>query len=252
MSDLVVILIITAAAVSAFLLGPLGCRLLNRIPAKWLCDYDEEPTEELLSGNRFKKSWGLIMGAVFAVFTGVTIFTNGIGIKLPVIFVLYFFLMLISASDARYTIIPDEFTLAVLVLSVIFAVIDLLTTKCFVKTWYEPLIGGVVGGAVLLALDMLSMLMFKKPGFGFGDVKLLAALGIMFGWKCIILLLVIASFVGLMHILILIFSGKTKNGIYVPMGPYLCCSAGIILIMQPFFAQIQSMYMNLLTMPALP
>jgi len=91
MGGLFNIVIGTALAVSAFLLGPLGCKILNKIPAKWLCDYDEEPSEELLSGNRFKKSWGLIMGAVFAVFIGITIITNGIGIKLPVIFILYFF-----------------------------------------------------------------------------------------------------------------------------------------------------------------
>ncbi len=252
MSGLVNIAVIAACAVSAFMLGPLGCGILNKIPAKWLCDYDEEPSEELLSGKRFKKSWGLIMGAVFAVFIGVTIFTNGIGIRLPVIFVLYFFLMLISASDAKYTIIPDEFTLAVLVLSVASAVMDLLTVRSFVGTWYEPLIGGVCGGGVLLGLDMLSMLLFKRPGFGFGDVKLLAAMGIMFGWKASILLLVIASFIALIHILILIFSGKTKKGIYVPMGPYLCCSAGIVIIMQPYFGQIYSVYMNLLTMTTLP
>ena len=175
-ANMINIVIIAVLAVLAFLLGSLGCKILNKIPAKWLCDYDEEPSEELLSGNRFKKSWGLVMGAVFAVFVAMTIITNGVGVKLPVIFVLYFFLMLISASDAKYTIIPDEFTVAVLILSIALAVIDLVTVKAFVKAWYEPLIGGACGGIVLLALDMLSMLMFKKPGFGFGDVKLLAAL----------------------------------------------------------------------------
>ena len=28
--------------------------IMNRVPAKWLCDYDEEPSEELLTHNRFK------------------------------------------------------------------------------------------------------------------------------------------------------------------------------------------------------
>ena len=252
MFDVITVAITAALAVSAFVLGPLGCKILNKIPAKWLCDYDEEPSEELISGKRFKKSWGLIMGAVFAVFIGCTIFTNGINIKLPVIFIMYFFLMLISASDAKYTIIPDEFTLAVLVLSIAAAVIDLLTTKSFVKAWYEPLIGGACGGIVLLALDMLSMLLFKRPGFGFGDVKLLAAMGIMLGWKATLILLVTASFVALIHILTMIFTGKAKKGIYVPMGPYLCCSAGLVIIMQPYFGQIYSAYMNLLTMTTLP
>ncbi len=252
MTNAISIVIIAVLAVLAFVLGSLGCKILNKIPAKWLCDYDEEPSEELLSGNRFKKSWGLLMGAVFAVFIAMTIITNGVGVKLPAIFILYFFLMLISASDAKYTIIPDEFTVVVLVISIGLAVIDLVTVKSFVKAWYEPLIGGACGGTVLLALDMLSTLMFKKPGFGFGDVKLLAAMGIMLGWKCTLVVLVTASFLAVVHILVLIFSGKTENGIYLPMGPYLCCAAGIVVILQPYFEKMLGMYMNLLTMTALP
>ena len=94
--------------------------------------------------------------------------------------------------------------------------------------------------------------MFKKPGFGFGDVKLLAAMGIMLGWKCTLVVLVTASFLAVVHILVLIFSGKTENGIYLPMGPYLCCAAGIVVILQPYFEKMLGMYMNLLTMTALP
>jgi len=44
----------------------LAVLIINRIPAKWLCDYGEEPSEELLSGKRvrFKKE-GIIMAVLF-------------------------------------------------------------------------------------------------------------------------------------------------------------------------------------------
>lgn len=242
-----------ALAVLGFVLGPLGCRLLNKIPAKWLCDYDEEPSEELLSGVRFKaKPAGIIMGAAFAVVIAVSVLTNGLSIKTPVIFALYFFLMLISASDAKYTIIPDQFTAAVLALSLVLAIVDFVTVQSFIKAWYDPLIGGACGGLILIVLDLLSTWLFKKPGFGFGDVKLLAALGVMFGWKCILILLVIASFAAVIHFLVLVFSGKAKNGIYLPMGPYLCIAAAIIIITQPYFASMYEWYVSLLTMTVLP
>lgn len=243
----------SALAVLGFLLGPLSCRILNKIPAKWLCDYDETPSEELLNGVRFKvKPVGLIMGAVLAVVLFVTTFAAGISFVLPCEVLLYEFLLLISASDAKYTIIPDEFTIAVAVISLIFAVVDFFTDKIFIASWYDPLLGAAAGGVILLVLDFISRLVFKKPGFGFGDVKLMAALGLMFGIKYILILLVMSSFVAAFHFLFLIFAGKAKRGIYLPMGPYICLGVAFTIMLQPQFSPIFNLYKQLMDMSVLP
>lgn len=49
--DIVLVLLSAVAGVLLFISGVL---LLNKVPAQWLCDYDEQPTEDMLQGNRFK------------------------------------------------------------------------------------------------------------------------------------------------------------------------------------------------------
>lgn len=253
MFNLINIITASALAVLGFISGPLSCKILNKIPAKWLCDYDETPSEELLSGNRYRvKPTGIIMGLVTAAAMFSTTLITGVTAVLPCIVLIYVFLLLISASDAKYTIIPDQFTIAVAVLSLIFAVIDYFTGKNFITSWYSPLLGGVVGGAVLMILDLFSTLVFKKAGFGFGDVKLMAALGLMLGLKYIIVLLVMSSFVAAFHFLFLIFAGKAKKGIYLPMGPYICIGTVFTILLQPKFESIFNMYKMLTEMEVLP
>lgn len=253
MFSLLNVLTASALAVLGFILGPLGCKILNKIPAKWLCDYDETPSEELLKGNRYKiKPAGIIMGVVLAAAMFSTVIVTGVTVKLPCVVLLYVFLMLISAADAKYTIIPDQFTIAAAVISLIFAVIDFFTVKDFITSWYMPLIGAAVGGGVLLILDFLSLLIFKKEGFGFGDVKLMAALGLMLGLKYVAVLLVLSSFVAAFHFLYLTFSGKAKNGVYFPMGPYICIGTALTLLLQPGFEKIFGMYKMVMDMNFLP
>ena len=130
--------------------------------------------------------------------------------------------------------------------------IDFFTVKDFITSWYIPLLGAAVGGGVLLILDVLSMLIFKKEGFGFGDVKLMAALGLMLGLKYIVVLLVLSSFVAAFHFLYLTFSGKAKNGVYYPMGPYICIGTAFTLMLQPWFESVFGLYKMVLDMDVLP
>ncbi len=253
MFDTITIIIALCLAVLGFVSGPLGCKILNKIPAHWLCDYDETPSEELKNGIRFKmKPFGLIFGAVEAVAMSVAALVYGLSPLLPTIVILFFVMILISASDGKYTIIPDQFTAAVAVIGIITAVIDMLTEKRFISQWYSPLLGALVGGGLLFALDMLSTAIFKKSGFGFGDVKLMAALGLMLGLKYVLILILMSSFVAAFHFLYLIFAGKAKKGIYLPMGPYICLGTVFTVLLEPKFADIFNMYKMLLEMEALP
>lgn len=253
MFNILNIILIFAAAVLGFLLGPLSCKILNKIPAPWLCDYDEEPSQELLSGDRFKvKPTGFIIGLILAVAMVLTTLTVGTSVELPFAIVLIEIMMLISASDAKYTIIPDQFTAAVAVVSLIFAVVDLFTEQNFITKWYSPALGGLSGALILIILDLLSTLIFKRTGFGFGDVKLLAALGLYFGIPYIVVVLVLSFLVAAVHFLILVFTGKARRGVYMPMGPYICIAAVLTIALRPQFSAIFQMYKALLSMEALP
>lgn len=249
--------IITAVVMAAlgFTAGLPCCAVLNRIPAKWLCDYGEEPSEELLTGKRYYfKKHGLIVGLLLAAAFFASAYIEGMTGVLALASVEFVILALVAAADAKYTIIPDQFTIAAAVVAVGFAVTDIMNDQKFMHKWYEPLIGLAVGGGSLMLLDLFSMLVLKKEGFGFGDVKLLAALGVMFGWKYTIVLLVAASLIAAVHFLILIFSGKdlTKEGVYLPMGPYLCIGAAVTFSVRPWLTNLMSMYEAVMKMDTLP
>ena len=242
-------------AALGFFAGLLCCKVLNIIPAEWLCDYDEEPSEDLKSGKRYDvKKHGIVLGVVIAVFLGSMTLINGVSHQLLISVFMCIALALVATSDAKYTIIPDQFTIAAAFIAADFAVVDYLTTQSVLTHWYDPLIGAAVGGGILIVLDIFSILVLKKEGFGFGDIKLLAALGLMFGWKYILVLMVVASLIAAVHFLILIFAsnGKLEEERYLPMAPYLCMGAAATMACLPLFNMLFVMYKAVMEMKTLP
>ena len=83
-----------------------------------------------------------------------------------------------------------------------------------------------------------------KEGMGYGDFKLLAALGAWFGWQALPLIIIMSSFLGaLIGIAILAIRGQDRD-LPIPFGPYLA-GAGLT---QLFFGEpLMSAYMALVT-----
>ena len=255
MSTLFTTLTAILLAAVGFAAGIICCTILNRIPAEWLCDYDEEPSQELLSGKRFTvKKNGIVLGVMLAIALTTIFLMNGLSQTQLITYVLCFVLTLVAAADAKYQIIPDQFTAAVLLVAVDFALFDFYSTQTFITRWFDPILGAIVGGGGLMALDIFSMVVLKKEGFGFGDVKLLAALGIMFGWKYIIVLLVTASLIAAVHFLYLIFryNGRLDKDKYLPMAPYLCIGAALTIIFVTRIQSLLDLYKDVLEMKTLP
>lgn len=169
-----------------FVLTALAYFIINRIPAKWLCDYDEEPSEELLSGKRVDY---LPSGMVISVVMSLCLvlcrlqFNKGYTIYFVVLSLIIFVCLLIAIADFKYQIIPDEFTIAAGVLALGVTVYDLVRGyHIFHFVWWSPVLGAVIGAASMLIINFIGMLVYKRDGMGFGDVKLFLALGILTGF----------------------------------------------------------------------
>ncbi len=177
----------TAACVLiGFLLTWAAFYIINKIPAAWLCDYNETPSEELLSGKRVNyKSAGIILSFVSAaclVFCRLQ-FNKGFDIYFIVLSLIIMLALMIAVCDIKYTIIPDQFTAAVGVLGIIISVYDLVRGFGILHTaWWSPLAGAAIGAGTMMFIDFIGMIVYKKDGMGFGDVKLFAAIGIMTGF----------------------------------------------------------------------
>lgn len=130
-------------------------------------------------------------------------------------------LIVIAMVDFDHQLIPDGFNLTVAALGVVYLGIR------FHQAGFPALLDGVVSSLLGAGLFLL-ISVISKGGMGGGDMKLVAALGLWFGWKELLLLLFIAFVVGaIVSVLLLLLRRKgRKDGI--PFGPFLASAAYLV------------------------
>ena len=133
-------------------------------------------------------------------------------------------LVALAAIDWDTTLLPDNLTLPLLWAGLVSSLLG----------WTIPLPdslwGAVVGYLSLWSVYWLFKLTTGKEGMGFGDFKLLAALGAWLGLKMILPILLAASMIGAVVGLVMKFGGSLREGRYVPFGPFLA-GAGLAVML---------------------
>ncbi len=129
---------------------------------------------------------------------------------------LVWFLVALSFIDLDCQLLPDSLTLPLLWLGFLVN----LCPNGFVPI-QSAVIGAMAGYLCLWSIYWAFKLLTKKEGMGYGDFKLLAALGAWFGWKMILPIVCFASFVGAVVGCVLIVAAKRGKNIPIPFGPYL-------------------------------
>jgi leader peptidase (prepilin peptidase)/N-methyltransferase len=128
-------------------------------------------------------------------------------------------LIVITVIDLYHQIIPDVISLPGIGVGLI---ASLILPKI---TFFNSLIGVLLGGGSLFIVGTLYQWIFKREGMGGGDVKLLAMIGAFLGWKAVILTILLSSLIGsLSGILIMILRGKDFK-YAIPFGPFLSLGA---------------------------
>lgn len=194
-------LVWTAACVLiGFVMTWLAYRIINTIPAAWLCDYNETPSAELLSGARVKYVGSGIVVSILAAAALVLCrlqFNKGYDIYFVVFVLIIMLALMIAVCDLKYTIIPDQFTIALAILGLLISVYDLIRGFGLLHTaWWSPLAGAAIGGGAMLLIDFIGMLIYKRTGMGFGDVKLFAAIGLLTGFPGTFLAFILSMLTG--------------------------------------------------------
>lgn len=134
---------------------------------------------------------------------------------------LLWILIALTMIDIDTQLLPDNLTLPLLWLGLI-ANSAGLYTDLNSAVW-----GAVVGYLSLWSFFWAFKLATGKEGMGYGDFKLLAALGAWMGWQVLPLIILLSSFVGaLIGIAGIIILGRDKN-IPIPFGPYLAIAGWI-------------------------
>jgi leader peptidase (prepilin peptidase)/N-methyltransferase len=131
-------------------------------------------------------------------------------------------LIALSFIDWDTTVLPDALTLPLLWAGLLAAALG--WTAVSLST---ALIGATAGYLSLWAVYWLFKLATGKEGMGFGDFKLLAALGAWLGWQALLPIVLGASVLGAVVGIAMKIGGALREGRYVPFGPFLA-GAGMV------------------------
>ena len=93
--------------------------------------------------------------------------------------------------------------------------------------WKESLIGLLVGGGVLYVIGEAYYRLRGVDGLGMGDVKMLAMIGAVLGWRLMLVTMIFASFTGALVGVTLIASGRGGMKAALPFGTFLAVGAAV-------------------------
>jgi len=165
-----------------------------------------------------------ITGALLAV---AAIVAFGATAKGAAACVLLWTLLALTMIDADTQYLPDDLTLPLLWAGLLVNLGGVFTPLS------SAVIGAVAGYLTLWSIYWLFKLIRGKEGMGYGDFKLLAALGAWLGWTMLPLIVLLSSAVGAVIGLALIAFKGRDHELPIPFGPYLAIAGAIALFFGP-------------------
>lgn len=144
-------------------------------------------------------------------------------------------LILGTFVDFEHLIIPDRVTLggilAGLLLSALVPSLHGETLVMHGLLWSS--LGALAGWFLLWGAAVLGKFLLKKEAMGFGDVKLIGAIGAFLGTKAVLFTILTSSLIGSAAGILMVLAGKKKMQSRIPYGPYLALAAIIWILWGP-------------------
>jgi len=133
-------------------------------------------------------------------------------------------LVALTMIDFDHQLLPDSITLPLLWLGLLVNSFGVLVPLA------DAVWGAALGYLSLWSVYWAFRLLTGKEGMGFGDFKLLAALGAWLGWQALPLVIILSSLVGAVVGVALIFALGRDRNVPIPFGPYLAAAGWITLL----------------------
>ncbi len=134
------------------------------------------------------------------------------------------FLVSMTMIDFDHQLLPDTLTLPLMWMGLLAALIPV-----FVDI-NASVIGAAAGYMVLWCVYQAFKLITGKEGMGYGDFKLLAAIGALLGWQALPVVILLSSLVGaVVGVAIISITGRDRN-IPMPFGPFLAAAGWIAML----------------------
>ncbi len=133
-------------------------------------------------------------------------------------------LITLTMIDIDHQLLPDNITLPLLWLGLLFNI------GATFASLQDAVIGAAAGYLFLWSIYWLFKLLTGKEGMGYGDFKLLAALGAWLGWQALPMIVLLSSLVGAIAGILLMLTQRQGRGTAIPFGPYLAIAGWIALV----------------------
>jgi leader peptidase (prepilin peptidase)/N-methyltransferase len=156
--------------------------------------------------------------------TALLLFLFGLNQAVLFAIALSYALIVLVIIDLDHKLLPDAVTLPLLWLGIIANSFGLFADL------QSAVWGAILGYGVLWTIFQLFKAVTGKEGMGYGDFKLLAAIGAWFGWQFLPLALLIAAVAGLLiSVPMLLVAGRDRHVAFA-FGPYLALAAWVLLL----------------------
>lgn len=191
---------------------------------KRLPDYKKVISKDIISEYKMNFKPNYILMLVTACIYATLVYVLGIkdtliaNLDLIKFMVLTPLLLSACVIDYKLQIIPNRLNLTIFEIGIIFAFIYGLSD---VTITINMLLGMLAGGGIFLLITLLGGIFYGKEAMGFGDVKLMGALGLFFGLPNIIIITLVSFLIGAVLSIILLATKIKKSNEYIPFGPFI-------------------------------
>ena len=153
--------------------------------------------------------------------------------------------LLLSAFviDYRLQIIPNRLNLTIFEIGIIFTFLYGLSD---IAISINMFLGMLAGGGIFLLITLVGGLIYGKEAMGFGDVKLMGALGLFFGLSNIIIITLVSFLIGAILSIGLLATKMKKTDEYIPFGPFIVIATFISMFVP--FEQMKTLLMQVFTL----
>ena len=153
--------------------------------------------------------------------------------------------LLLSAFviDYRLQIIPNRLNLTIFEIGIIFTFLYGLSD---IAISINMFLGMLAGGGIFLLITLVGGLIYGKEAMGFGDVKLMGALGLFFGLSNIIIITLVSFLIGAILSIGLLATKIKKSDEYIPFGPFIVIATFISMFVP--FEQMKTLLMQVFTL----